>query len=614
MPRQKSITEFFSLRTLPANTAPEDIFNDDEPADTAVLRRDYIRYEQRGTNGMMEWTFRLARQRNQGFAPKECAWCFVTIADAEVLYKCSLDEACLKGLFACQSCILIAHEQHPEHGFVDRYEQSTGWIMLRRISDLGYVFQEGHRTMFGECSNPAPRTKRSIKQSSQLDKLGDIRYDAPLNPSNVVGDQQVHASADGRRVYSDVVNVIDTKRRRLDLQDLVEDDSRLTDWTPMSQGNLDDVRNLAAVVSSYETEPDMDDVGGKAGAEKRKRYASSDDPMSVWVPHAPMFLEELLRREGLGDFTHHPQCARCVQSLQPQVDRIFRCTHCGDYLQCEACVRSEHKAHPLHVIKDVFFKSDIMVDLVRTQAPANEWLFSTSEAFLRCDYGPAAVHSASPATLCDSYWLMAGTPATTTDPETCATLEALELFRLLQVVGNVNVHDFVGTLERLTDPTRVDATPVWKRSGRAHERGGLEGTRTGGLAVSCWACPQPGRNLPDGWKLVARSHQYLYKLMISVDANFRLKNRIRANERQDPALGEGKGYFVETKAYKEHLKTYIPEKEFHSCVAFAALLQQDTKVTTGLRVSGVGGVVCARHGLVRRQMRQRHESIAGKGR
>ncbi|KAJ7061114.1 hypothetical protein C8F01DRAFT_1083331 [Mycena amicta] len=386
---------------------------------------------------------------------------------------------------------------------------------------------------------------RRTGRRSQLDKLGDIRYDAPLNPSNVVGDQQVHASADGRRVYSDVVNVIDTKRRRLDLQDLVEDDSRLTDWTPMSQGNLDDVRNLAAVVSSYETEPDMDDVGGKAGAEKRKRYASSDDPMSVWVPHAPMFLEELLRREGLGDFTHHPQCARCVQSLQPQVDRIFRCTHCGDYLQCEACVRSEHKAHPLHVIKPQQTNGC-------SRRPRRFYAATTD---LPLYTRPVPQHFAT----ATGSWLVP--PATTTDPETCATLEALELFRLLQVVGNVNVHDFVGTLERLTDPTRVDATPVWKRSGRAHERGGLEGTRTGGLAVSCWACPQPGRNLPDGWKLVARSHQYLYKLMISVDANFRLKNRIRANERQDPALGEGKGYFVETKAYKEHLKTYIPEKE-----------------------------------------------------
>ncbi|KAF7314619.1 CxC2 domain-containing protein [Mycena kentingensis (nom. inval.)] len=36
-----------------------------------------------------------------------------------------------------------------------------------------------------------------------------------------------------------------------------------------------------------------------------------------------------------------------------------------------------------------------------------------------------------------------------------------------------------------------------------------------------------------------------------------------------------------------------------SCVAFAALLQQNSRSSTGLRVSGVGGVVCARHECVR---------------
>lgn len=42
-------------------------------------------------------------------------------------------------------------------------------------------------------------------------------------------------------------------------------------------------------------------------------------------------------------------------------------------------------------------------------------------------------------------------PATVTDPTTCATFKVLDLFRLLNVVGNMNVHDFIGTLERLTD-------------------------------------------------------------------------------------------------------------------------------------------------------------------
>ncbi|KAF7294727.1 CxC2 domain-containing protein [Mycena indigotica] len=104
--------------------------------------------------------------------------------------------------------------------------------------------------------------------------------------------------------------------------------------------------------------------------------------------------------------------------------------------------------------------------------------------------------------------------------------------------------------------------------------------------------------------------------MLSIDANFCLKNRLRANERDDPSLGPGLGYFVESTAYKEHLKNYVAEKDassvlvndnytnqvqVSSCVAFAALLQKETRLTTGLRVSGVAGCVCSRHGLVRRR-------------
>ncbi|KAJ7060233.1 hypothetical protein C8F01DRAFT_1253560 [Mycena amicta] len=209
-------------------------------------------------------------------------------------------------------------------------------------------------------------------------------------------------------------------------------------------------------------------------------------------------------------------------------------------------------------------------------------------------------------------------PATTTTPETCATLEALEMFRLLNVVGNLNVNDFIGTLERLTDGARLNQVPdrykVFfrmsrqysyltraKRCGQGHMEAGLDNAAKGSLAVSCWACPEEGRNLPPGWDSVRPKDRYLYKLIIAMDANFRLKNRIRKNERTDPPLGAGKGYFVTSAAYKEHLKNYIAEKEVSKCAAFAALLQMDSRMTTGLRVSGVGGCVCARHGLVRRQ-------------
>ncbi|KAJ7604993.1 hypothetical protein FB45DRAFT_1149649 [Roridomyces roridus] len=105
-------------------------------------------------------------------------------------------------------------------------------------------------------------------------------------------------------------------------------------------------------------------------------------------------------------------------------------------------------------------------------------------------------------------------------------------------------------------------------------------------------------NLPDGWDQVERKYRFLYTLLLALDANFRLKNRIRANERDDPALGPGQAYFVESGPYKEHLRNYVAEKDVSSCIAFAALLQKDTRLTTGLRVSGVGGCVCARHGVV----------------
>jgi hypothetical protein len=105
-------------------------------------------------------------------------------------------------------------------------------------------------------------------------------------------------------------------------------------------------------------------------------------------------------------------------------------------------------------------------------------------------------------------------------------------------------------------------------------------------------------------------------LLIAIDANFRLKNRIRANELEDPPLGPGWGYWVEPKGYQEHVRRYVKETDvslvlstideilmtvaqISTCIAFAALLQKDTRMTTGLRVSGVGGCVCARHECMR---------------
>lgn len=51
-------------------------------------------------------------------------------------------------------------------------------------------------------------------------------------------------------------------------------------------------------------------------------------------------------------------------------------------------------------------------------------------------------------------------PASVTDPSTCATFSVLDQFHLLNLAGGLNTLDFIGALERLTDGTRVEVTPV----------------------------------------------------------------------------------------------------------------------------------------------------------
>jgi hypothetical protein len=50
-------------------------------------------------------------------------------------------------------------------------------------------------------------------------------------------------------------------------------------------------------------------------------------------------------------------------------------------------------------------------------------------------------------------------------------------------------------------------------------------------------------------------------LLLAMDANFRLKNRLRGNQRADLPLGAGWGHIVDEGPYKEHLKGYVGEKD-----------------------------------------------------
>ncbi|KAF7319065.1 CxC2 domain-containing protein [Mycena chlorophos] len=366
------------------------------------------------------------------------------------------------------------------------------------------------------------------------------------------------------------------------------------------------------------------------------RIPPLDEPMRVWRRLTKLFLDELVRSDGLGGFT---QCAFCVAEVGAAGCRFFRCKQCGEHICCENCIRAQHTRHPLHDISvwtgDFWTEASLYHHNVNSGGVAGlgavyqlghggdicpcpgarramvivdvNGVFNVDTQFCDCKNtnGTDAVEQ-----LLRNKWY----PATTVTPSTCATFNVLDLFRFIRALGDVNTQDFVRSLEGIRDPTHTNATPDryrefgrmarqydflkrMKRAGRAYETDGMETTQPGGLAVLCWACPDADRNLPQGWERVKPKKRYLYRLNIAIDANFRLKNRLRPSTHDDPSLGSGLGYFVESSTYKEHLKKYVTEKDVSHCVAFQAMLQKDTRITKGLRVSGVAGCVCARHGL-----------------
>jgi hypothetical protein len=70
------------------------------------------------------------------------------------------------------------------------------------------------------------------------------------------------------------------------------------------------------------------------------------------------FLDEILRHEGLGDYTTQLRCAHCADVFRqggPNPTRLFKCDDCGQFPQCKECCLSHHKRTPLHVLKARLF-------------------------------------------------------------------------------------------------------------------------------------------------------------------------------------------------------------------------------------------------------------------
>ncbi|KAJ7191675.1 hypothetical protein B0H12DRAFT_1039767, partial [Mycena haematopus] len=92
---------------------------------------------------------------------------------------------------------------------------------------------------------------------------------------------------------------------------------------------------------------------------------------------------------------------------------------------------------------------------------------------------------------------------------------------------------------------------------------------------------------------------WIYRLMVSEDANFKMKGRDRSSRDKDPTLGPGWAYMVASDDYLNFLAKHVKEDEISHCVSFAALWSANNKRAKGLRASGIGSVSCARHEMFR---------------
>ena len=77
-----------------------------------------------------------------------------------------------------------------------------------------------------------------------------------------------------------------------------------------------------------------------------------DMPMKTWLPERDLYLDELIRREGRGDFRAE-KCSFCPENTEGDRGKaIFRCLDCSPApLSCDQCLCRRHKDLPYHRVQ-----------------------------------------------------------------------------------------------------------------------------------------------------------------------------------------------------------------------------------------------------------------------
>ncbi|KAG1846964.1 hypothetical protein C8R48DRAFT_750553 [Suillus tomentosus] len=367
-----------------------------------------------------------------------------------------------------------------------------------------------------------------------------------------------------------------------------------------------------------------------------KRSTASDAPLREWMGYdgragyREEFLLEDLRLEGRGDAGLLACSCRRLDGSNYPISSLFQCEECfGRDILCQECCLDRHKRLPLHVInkwnsryfermslKDIGLHVQLGHSDMTCACPVgghSEFLVlhvngihHVNVDFCGCD---RQVYHRQQLMQCD--WF----PSTVHQPQTACTCRLLEHFLLLTWSSKISAFEYYQTLERLTDNTGIFGPKsrysaflrmireyrhmsLLKRSGRGHVEHGISNLQPGELALHCPACPQPGVNLPRGWETVDPSMKFLYYLIIAMDANFRLKNRIRSSDSADPGMHTGFAYFVANQPYNAHVLQFASQKDVSTCSGFSTLAHAESKFSNGLRATGVGLCLCACHEFV----------------
>ncbi|KIY61804.1 hypothetical protein CYLTODRAFT_384292 [Cylindrobasidium torrendii FP15055 ss-10] len=208
-------------------------------------------------------------------------------------------------------------------------------------------------------------------------------------------------------------------------------------------------------------------------------------------------------------------------------------------------------------------------------------------------------------------------PATSRRPRTAATFRLLDEHEHLASHGKISPYEHYNSLERMSDGWRIHIPKTrqksWSRiirhsgyidllarGGRGCVENGVATTKGGELAIRCPACPREGVNIPDEWAQLPPEERWRYRLMLMLDANFRLNNLMR-HSTVDNGLHTGLAYFVESAPYLEHISKYPKQQDLSSCSGFKAMSTAETKDATGLRATGVGMCACVQHEMIRGQ-------------